>query len=301
MSSEFWHVVQATRNPAVWVAVGVTIFAFAVFRELAEGMDAQIADATQSDDAELWKAYRQGYAGASVSVLVTGIVGGLIKIMYDAVGVVRAERVEQVAFFRNSLNDIKGAYDKVCRARMMMKAHRSSTTYAAEMQELFSALIQLRNVKRAYLFAANDLDDSFRKKMCDTLETMVTFLNDLVEEFTNKWSTVPLEIRASDEKRHVDVGTELPSAILARKQWKQIRQWDKLSEFINSKEDASNNKESLYDIKFVDKVDLATALLRVGIQHTVDGQTLIYSLSEADELYQKGRIKRERIKSVNTN
>ena len=71
--------------------------------------------------AELEKAT---YSGA-VGVIAVGVIGGFLKLIYDDVAAAARLRADAAAFLANVLADLKAVYDRVERARQLIRAHRS--------------------------------------------------------------------------------------------------------------------------------------------------------------------------------
>lgn len=73
----------------------------------------------------------------------------MLKLLLGEFSLKRERRQQNALFITNVLNDLKTVFDRADRARTVIAAHRSATTYGEEMRDLIDSRVTLRNVDRA--------------------------------------------------------------------------------------------------------------------------------------------------------
>jgi hypothetical protein len=196
-------------------------------------------------DVELRKSL---YSGA-VTLFFAGLLGGLVKVLLDEVAAAKRKQEDEVAaakrkredaatFVSNVLADLKGVYDRVARARILIPAHRSVKTYGEEMRALIEARVQLRNVTRALERRAEGIDEEAREEITRQVRQMEAYLETLTTEFRDNYKTLSDKQRGYEERAEVmlkrfaqtqgpEIPPDLPSFV-----WDSLASLDHLSDFI---------------------------------------------------------------------
>lgn len=171
---------------------------------------------------------------SAIALVFVALIGGLVKILLDDFQRVRARRAEQARFVSAVLADLKGVYDRVERARVVIKAHESAKTYGDEMRALIDARVQLRNVTRALEAGTSGITPERERRICTAVETMEKYLATLTDEFACKYKQISnaqriYEARVVNLLKTASETTQLPD----NAPWKAIRVLDHLSDFID--------------------------------------------------------------------
>ena len=116
---------------------------------------------------------------AGLGLAFGGVLGGVIKVLFDAWTDRRAAQAADYTFYNQLLNDFKSVYDTVERARFLIDAHKSAKTYGEQMRNIPDTIITLHNVRRAiqqgYPKLAKELDAPIR--------ACIAFLKGLTKEY----------------------------------------------------------------------------------------------------------------------
>jgi hypothetical protein len=198
--------------------------------------------AAQSAPGELQKSLYT----ASVALLFTGVLGGMIKLLLDDVAAVRRRQENAAEFVANVLRDLKGVYDRVSRVRIVVPAHRSVKTYGEEMRDVIEAGVQLRNVIRA-VKQRPDLPAPLRARVVDEVCRMELYLERLTTEFRDCYK--PL----SDLQSAYEAARE-PGAAPPADPWAALQGLPHLAELMHGGE--------AYATEFEVPLDAATRQLR---------------------------------------
>jgi hypothetical protein len=216
---------------------------------------------------------------ASTALIFGALLGGVVKLLLDQVERGRERRDEQLRFITALLADLKSVYDRVERARILVKAHRSAKTYGNEMRDLIESAVQLRNVKRALDVTSGlaQLKDVFR-----CIQRMEKYLNDLIEEFTTFYKRIADKQKVSEAEftagakayeasfaAQAKEATTVPNAILALPDddaWDEILlSLPNLKEFCYG-DPGQGYGGNDYQSRFVAALDLASWVLRNELQ-----------------------------------
>lgn len=139
--------------------------------------------------------------GAAITLVFAAFLGGLVKLLMDDMAALRErqendkatlrKRQEDAAgFVTNVLADLKGVYDRVGRARIVILAHRSAKTYGDEMRDIIDARVQLRNVMRAVEQRADGVSPHVLKDVHDYASKMEGYLGQITGEFTIRYKEI---------------------------------------------------------------------------------------------------------------
>lgn len=199
------------------------------------------------------------YTGAG-TLFFGGFFGGMLKAFLDEIVASKKRKDDAAGFVGNVLSDLKGVYDRVDRARLVIPAHRSVKTYGDEMRDLIEACVQLRNVVRALERRPDGVDKRVRSELVGHVRGMERYLAQLTSEFRDNYKRVSDAQRADEEvakKVLVDYAAggrkEPPS--LPGLAWHGVAQLEHLAEFIQE-------SAPRYHSQFVEPLDEASALLR---------------------------------------
>lgn len=207
-------------------------------------------------DKELEKAI---YSGAA-ALLFGGLLGGVLKLLLDDVVAAKRRREDAAGFIVNILADLKGVYDRVARARILIPAHKSVQTYGDEMRDMIEARVQLRNVTRALERRADGVDEEVLKKVTHLVKQMEEYLDKLASEFRDNYKML-LDMQRGYEERAKAVlkqyaealaenePPELPSFV-----WKGLSLLPVLADFIG--------EDQIYKTGFEEPLDDASESLR---------------------------------------
>lgn len=192
---------------------------------------------------------------AAVGVIAVGVVGGFLKLVYDEIAAAARVRTDAATFFGNVLADLKSVYDRVERARQLIRAHRSVKTYGEEMRDIIEARVKLKNVVRALENRPGDGDAI--SGIGKNIEKMENFLTDLTLEFEDNYKEFSVsqryyEARAANLAKAFGEGGD--PAPLKNEPWNKLQSLPKLMTFLE--------KGDAYERDFVDQLDNATRLLR---------------------------------------
>jgi hypothetical protein len=213
-----------------------------------------VAVSTEDDD------LRRTLYTAAITLVFAGLLGGLLKIQLDDVAAVKRRRDDAAAFVTNVLADLKGVYDQVARARILIPAHQSVLTYGDEMRGLIGARVQLRNVVRALERRADGIDEKMRAEVEDLVDRMDRYVESLTCEFRDNYKRLSDQQRGYEERAKVllkafadDTGCSTPPA-LPTFVWQAIAELPRLADFIGPGHE--------YDAKFDKPLGDASGRLR---------------------------------------
>jgi hypothetical protein len=204
---------------------------------------------------------------ASTTLLFGGLLGGAVKFLLEDLQRLRERRAENARFVKQMLDDLKSVYDRVDRARLLIRAHQSALTYGNEMRDLISAAIQLRNVSRA-IDTTSDILHEHREKLKGAILQMTSYVDSLTDEFRRDYKNI------SDEQTDYDANAQqarksakpLPS----NKAWDDMCHLERLAEFLGL-----NSQSSVqYESNFETMLDAATWILRAELKRLGDGPKL---------------------------
>lgn len=212
--------------------------------------------ARQQSDMELRKAL---YGGA-VGLVFAGLLGGVVKLLLDESAKASQRREDAASFVRNLLADLKSVYDRVGRARILIAAHQSASTYGSEMRDLIDARVKLRNVARALMGGAPGLSPEASAALGVDVRRMERYLETLLEEFSDRYRGIS-ELQGAYEKRvearngaFATSGDDEPGQI-QNLPWRRIVALPLLRDFLEQ-------TPGLYSSDFEAPLDDASAVLR---------------------------------------
>lgn len=215
--------------------------------------------AQQQSDMELRKAL---YGGA-VGLVFAGLLGGVVKLLLDESTKATQRREDAASFVRNLLADLKSVYDRVGRARILIAAHQSASTYGSEMRDLIDARVKLRNVARALIGGAAGISREASATLRRDVNRMEQYLERLLEEFSDRYRGIS-ELQSAYEKRvearnkaFATSGDDEPGES-PNLPWRRIVDLPLLRDFLEQ-------KRGLYFSDFEAPLDNASAVLRVEL------------------------------------
>ncbi|MDM0047790.1 MULTISPECIES: hypothetical protein [unclassified Variovorax] len=203
---------------------------------------------------------RKTLYAAAITLVFAGLFGGLLKVQLDEVAAFKRKREDAASFVTNVLADLKGVFDQVARARILIPAHQSVATYGDEMRALITARVQLRNVVRALERRADGVDEETRSEVTRLVRRMDDFLEGLTCEFRDNYKRLSDQQRGYEKRAEAllkqfaedpsrQTPPELPVFV-----WNSLSELPRLADFIGPAND--------YRIQFEAPLDDASAWLR---------------------------------------
>lgn len=203
---------------------------------------------------------RKTLYSAAITLVFAGLFGGLLKVQLDEVAAFKRKREDAASFITNVLADLKGVFDQVARARILIPAHQSVATYGDEMRALITARVQLRNVVRALERRADGIDEEARSEVTRLVRRMDGFVEGLTCEFRDSYKRLSDQQRGYEERAKIlmkqfaedptqQTPPELPTFV-----WKSISELPRLADFMGAATD--------YHAQFEAPLDDASAWLR---------------------------------------
>ena len=217
---------------------------------------------------------------ASITLVFVALIGGVVKLLLEHVQIAREQRAEQARFVQAVLDDLKSVYDRVDRARGLIRAHRSALTYGNEMRNLIEARVQLKNVERA-LDTTSGISAHARPGLEAAVGSMKSYLEWLNEEFEFEYKSISDEQKVYEarvEKALEQLDAASPPPAIDNQPWRRILQLPRLSRFIQMSSEGtsatagSDEVDQLqYDQDFLDELDKACLILREELQAILGG------------------------------
>jgi hypothetical protein len=204
---------------------------------------------------------------ASTTLLFGALLGGAVKFLLEDLQRLRERRAENARFVKQMLDDLKSVYDRVDRARLLIRAHQSALTYGNEMRDLINSAVQLRNVSRA-IDATNDVLDEHREKLKGAILQMTAYVDSLTDEFRRGYKNISDEqsVYEANAQQARKSAEPLPS----NKAWDDMCHLERLAEFLGLDSQSSVHYES----NFEKMLDAATWILRAELKWLGDGSRL---------------------------
>jgi hypothetical protein len=197
---------------------------------------------------------------AAITLVFAGLFGGLLKVQLDEVAAFKRKREDAASFVTNVLTDLKGVFDLVARARILIPAHQSVATYGDELRALITARVQLRNVVRALERRADGIDEETRSEVTRLVRRMDDFVEGLTCEFRDNYKRLSDQQRGFEERAAVlmkkfgaDLGQQSPPELPAFV-WSSISELPRLADFMGPATD--------YHAQFERPLDDASEWLR---------------------------------------
>ena len=156
--------------------------------------------------AELKKALAS-LANIGLVLAFGSVLGGLVTLVFGALGKLRDDRLARHEFIRNILADLKSVFDMLETARILIDAHQSAKTYGEQMRLLPEAIMKLRNILRALRPGFRDLEE----ELSVPLTHCITFLEKLLEEYKSSYKEVS-RLQSIDERIETDLRVSIASA-----------------------------------------------------------------------------------------
>jgi hypothetical protein len=163
------------------------------------------------------------------------------------------------------LDDLKSVYDRIERARILIRAHQSALTYGNEMRDLINSAVQLRNISRA-IDTTSDVLDEHREKLRRAIRQMTDYVDSLTDEFRRDYKKISDEqsVYEANARQARESATPLPS----NKAWDDMCHLERLAEFLGLDSQSSVDYES----DFVEMLDAATWILRAELKRLGGGR-----------------------------
>ena len=200
---------------------------------------------------------------AALTLVFGGLLGGLVKVLLDDFDRGRQQRAEQAAFLTQVLSDLKGAYDRAERARILLPAHRSVKTYGNEMRDLIDARVRLLNVDRAVQIQSAHGDRNAWNEIRRQVATMAAYLETLVGGFST-YKDISEEQRKYEVlmQRYVEKVEKDPLAAGKPPQntpWQEINGLPGVQDFLGT-------GDTNYKTKFLASLDEASKLITAELR-----------------------------------
>jgi hypothetical protein len=214
-------------------------------------------------DGELEKTLYQ----ASTGLIFVALLGGAVKLLLDDVQRIRDERREQARFVRQMLDDLKAVYDRVERARILIRAHRSALTYGTEMRALIDSAVALRNITRALdytsgvLEARGDVDQAVRR--------MEEYVDGLTGEFQKHYK--PIADKQNVYEARAGKARETEAEAPPNEAWEDLKLLPCLGEFRGAAQHA-REAELSYKDDFLGSLDRGSEALRAELLRITQGR-----------------------------
>lgn len=194
-----------------------------------------------------------------------GVLGGLIKKLFDAWDERKMAVDIQTAYFAQLLEDFKTIYNMVERMRFLIVAHKSAKTYGDCLRDLPDATILLHNVKRA---TRQGFPDLYKDLEAPIFFCMI-FIKKLVVEYRENYLMIS-RLQSQDEANNKVLRSEIANRVvsidleLSHSAWDDIKALPCLKIPLDAVEDAGadgNAHFEAYDAAFVQHIDLASYVL----------------------------------------
>lgn len=206
---------------------------------------------------------------AGLSLAFGAVLGGLIKLLFDAWTDRRAARASDLAFYDQLMMDFKFVYNTVERARFLIAAHQSAKTYGEQMRALPDAIIVLHNVRRATRQGFPDLYDELNIP----IRCCIFSLKCLTTEFRQRYLQVS-RLQSQDEENNKQRRAAIASGALPQdvpthsaRAWSRISTFEALAPLLRATRDEGLERDEAaaafapYRRAFVRHIDLASYCL----------------------------------------
>jgi hypothetical protein len=219
---------------------------------------------------------------ASVTLIYGGLLGGLLKIVFGELALIRQRREAQVTFISNVLTNLKSVHDRVGRVRILIPAHRSAKTYGQEMRDLIDARVTLKNVVRAMKLGVSGLRESTLRSVHEEVMTMEEYLGGLTDEFQENYTRLSKLQRiyeaGVDAKLKTQTGLSGEEAMSDHEEevWNELKGLEKLRGLIDRCD------KSPYMNRFEQPLNRASDTLRRELQRIHAGHGNLQSSQTAE-------------------
>ena len=195
-----------------------------------------------------------------------GLLGGLVRWLFEDVERRRTARADRAAFLRNVLNDLKSVYDQTERAKVLIAAHQSAATYRDEMKNVIEARVRLRNVERA-------LHDE--EQLVETrayVNRMDDYLTWLLDEYGREFKRISGEQRVYEAQvnsrlKPIEEDAALEPELPVNTPWKSLTQLSSVQDFLALAPAVVD--ETRYEREFGEPLDKASRELRGQLRAVV--------------------------------
>jgi pimeloyl-ACP methyl ester carboxylesterase len=204
---------------------------------------------------------------ASTTLVFGALLGGVVKFLLEDLQRLRERRAENARFVKQMLDDLKSVYDRVERARILIRAQESALTYGNEMRDLINSAVQLRNISRA-IDTTSDVLMEYREKLRRAIRQMTDYVDSLTDEFRDEYKEISDEQSAYEA--NAEQARESRKPLPSNKAWHDMRQLKRLAEFLG----LNSRSPVHYKSDFEDMLDAATWILRAELKRLGDGSKL---------------------------
>ena len=224
---------------------------------------------------------RDALVVASTTLVFGALLGGAVKFLLEDLQRLRERRAENARFVKQVLEDLKSVYDRVERARILIRAHQSALTYGNEIRDLINSAVQLRNITRA-IEQTSEVLNGHRRELKWAIDHMTHYVDSLTHEFRRNYK------RISDEQSiyeaHAKQARERASPLPSNEAWDDMCRLEGLAEFLG----LESRSPCDYQRDFRNVLDAATWILRAELERLADGSKLPMPEPYADILKQAG-------------
>ncbi len=201
---------------------------------------------------------------AGLTLAVGGVLGGILKLIFDRLAQHQADHDATQVFYRNILDDVKAIHDEVERSRLLIEAHQSAKTYGEQMRKVPEALIRLRNIERA-------LKPGFPKlaqELKEPVRGLSVFLTALLDEYRTEYIGISRQ-QSQDEATNRHLRSQVAQnkitadqVTLSTEAWAEIEKLSRLTPLRLTKRKGKDAHSVAYTERFLDHIDAASAILR---------------------------------------
>jgi hypothetical protein len=212
-----------------------------------------------SNRADIDQETRKILLTASMALIGTSLLGGLVKLVLDDVDRGRQQRGEQVQFLLTVLSDLKSVYDRAERSKVLIAAHQSAKTFGDEMRGLIDARTKLLSVSRSV--KANQLiGESERNELDKHVTSMASYLTRLINEFRDHYISLSQMQRRYESAMDEYVKAAAVDPLKAVEPKYDV--WDKIIELQTQKDFLQKDeKNTSYYAQFLQPLDEASKVI----------------------------------------
>jgi hypothetical protein len=226
-----------------------------------------------------------------------GVLGGLVKKLFDAWDDRKKAREAQIAFYIQLLEDFKTVYNMVERSRFLITAHKSAKTYGERLRLLPDATILLHNMKRATRQGYPDLYNDLEAPIF----FYMIFIRNLVTEYRDNYLRIS-RLQSQDEvdnkflREKINSGRYARDTELAQNAWIEIKDLQHLKVLLDATDETAANPDNAgfksYETAFLQYIDLASYHLMLRMP----GSTESLKKKDLDDLSRTSRAAMETAK-----
>jgi hypothetical protein len=195
-----------------------------------------------------------------------GLLGGLVRWLFEDVERRRSARADRAAFLRNVLTDLKSVYDQTERAKVLIAAHQSAATYRDEMKNVIEARVRLRNVERALH------DEGQLGRTRAYVESMDGYLTSLLDEYESEFKRISgqqrvYEAQVASRLKPIEKDSAIEPELPMNTPWKSLTQLSSVQDFLALAPAVA--AETRYAREFLAPLDDASRELRAQLRTVV--------------------------------